>query len=161
MKRKLNQLASVLAESANWTWWAGKFPVGFQLEFDTSITNISIEKSAVDRIALAFYNLSSVTFVERGFAEKGWAYQLNSGQISSLEMTDKACGFNRKKLLTEMEKEAVKSNTIYGGKPNGIAFKTAKVQFGFWAGNTGILVASESVKLFGMEGEILVESLQI
>ena len=159
MKTIMNQLSTALASGA-WTWWAAKYPLVFQIEFDhTLVQTRGFEHQG--KIALAFHGLSSVSFLERGAITKGWAYALNANKIEGFEVTPEAMFFNDQHCFDEMLKEAFKTDVVYGASPQGIAFKTAKLRFGFWAGNVGVLIAASALKLFDMHGEISLGELEI
>ena len=154
MKQIYESLAFALSNQAEWTWWAAKFPVAFQVEFNTNLLDCDASDTEHKKIAVGFYGLTSVNFLERGYCEKGWIYKFNSDEIESFKMSENTCVFNQSNKIEEIKKEASKITTVYGGEAHGISFKTSAIKFGFWAGNVGVLVGAKEMKIFGENGEI-------
>jgi len=160
MKQIYERLAQAIAETGTWSWWAAKLPLAFQLEFDNTL----VDTGTADyqgKVALAFYGLSSVSFLNRDLTPKEWAYQLNANKLDGFEMDIATFAFGGDALAKDMLESAQKVDVFYGASAQGTAFKTAQIQFGFWAAEVGVLVAAESVRLYSMAGEIQLANVKL
>lgn len=160
METKLNQLAKSLSTTGQWTWWAAKFPVALQLEFDHAQLYFGERCEPLkpsNKVALAFYKPISVTFLQRGEVEDNWAIKLSADMINGFHMTSEMSGFNDYLLFRKLLKEASQLDNSFGCEPLSKAFREANIQFGFWAGKVGVILAAESMRIFNLDGEIALD----
>jgi len=155
MKRNLDQLANVISTQGQWTWWAAKFPVAIQFEFNQTSLYFGDRTPLAPstKIALAFYKPISVVFISKGLVAPHWELKLGSDIIEHFDMTTGGCGFNNHSLFAKMISEITHQEIAYGCEFNTQILRNAPLKFGFWAGNVGVLLAAESMRLFNLEGE--------
>ena len=162
MKSALNSLSQSIASTGKWTWWAAKYPVAFQLEFDNTALyfgerDLPLKPSY--KLALAFYKPASIAFLQKGALEKNWALKLRSDQIDGFDIDKAYCGFNQGKLFRELLFQSTTVECAFGCDPLSKAFRDAPIQFGFFAGQVGVLLAAESMRLYNLDGEIAMDDI--
>ncbi len=157
MKKTPTQtLAYAISDVGLWTWWTTDSTKSVQLEFDRAMLFIDNPENKVtpsNRLALRFVNPKSVTLLykkESGLP-KNWLELFEKDKLEPFSVDYEHFSFDREqvnKILTSADS----SETVIGG--NYKDYSNGVSQLGFWAGEVGIVIVADSMKIVSHSGQI-------
>lgn len=154
-------LASAIADVGYWSWWAAKIPDFVQIEFGwTQLWSSPIQVGAppTNQIALKFKAPQSIVFLTHKNAPhdfpKNWPDLLHEDKLEAPSIDYDHFTFTDTNIMREILKDASHINLYHGINPQEPSFWDCKIKLAFWAGNTGFMIAAESLTLVNREGEI-------
>jgi hypothetical protein len=157
----LETLASAIYDVGYWSWWTSDLPAIFQVEFNGTHLYFPPEDKAKPpsgQIAIQFRNLKSVSFLTRQKFQiemaYNWEEQLQNDEIEPFTCEESYFTFNDIVLMKQMIDEAKSIKTIYGYNPKNSSFQFEKARLVFWAGNAGLAISGEEMRLLNKDGWI-------
>lgn len=159
-KTPLQTLEYAISDVGLWTWWTTDSNKSVQLEFDRTMLFIENEENKVqpsNRIALRFINPISVTLLykKENKLPANWLELFENDKLEPFSVDYENFSFEQSE-ISEILKSADKTETIIGDK-----FINAKnkVQLGFWAGEIGIVIVADTMKIVSHSGQIELENI--
>ncbi|MCG6191537.1 hypothetical protein [Maribellus maritimus] len=157
-KTPLEILAYAISDAGLWTWWAEKFPNTLQLEFNGTMLYFqpkSTNQPPPNQIALQFKEPKSVTVIRKKECSlsDNWLDDFHADKLEPFGINYEYFSFSTKEIKDIIE-QADESKTIFGAKLNENELSNYNVRLGFWAGEVGLVVLADAMKIMSHDGEI-------
>ena len=159
----LDILAYAISDAGLWSWCVPNFPDGIQLEFDRTMLHFepkSPERPPLNKIAIRFIKPKSVLLLRNYgcFLAEEWIHDFHSDKLRPFGINSRHFSFEVESIRSMIEK-ADKRKTFFGEELNDSILLNSAVKIGFWAGEVGIVVVAEDMKILTHEGELQLEEI--
>lgn len=159
----LELLAHAISDVGYWNWWTAELPELLQVEFGRVQLYLPSENQSAPHsmVALQFRNPTSISFLTRIQGEEThlWHEGLHEEKMDGPNITWDAFSFTHHEQMTAILDDAQVITTIHGYSPKDAAFLNEKYKLVFWAGNFGLAVAAQDMKILTHVGEIALHRL--
>lgn len=157
-KSPIGILEYAISDVGLWTWWATDSTKYVQLEFDRTMLLLSEptnEKAASNKLAIQFKSPVSVTILTKKESKlpNDWLTLFNEDKLEPFQIDYEFFSFDSKR-IKEIMQLSDESQTIMGDKYANVSDIENKNQLGFWAGEIGLVVVSDTMKIVSHSGEI-------
>jgi len=157
-KTPLHTLEYAISDVGIWTWWATDSTKYVQLEFDRTMLLLSEatnEKPPSNKLAIQFKSPITAIIMTKKESKlpDNWLSLFNEDKLEPFQVDYEYFSFDSKQ-IKEMMELSDDSHTIFGDNYENIADIEEKVQLGFWAGEIGLVVVADSMKIVSHLGEI-------
>ncbi|MCB0762938.1 MAG: hypothetical protein KDC12_15540 [Flavobacteriales bacterium] len=159
----LDILAYAISDVGLWTWWAERFPDIFQLEFNRTMLYFepkSPDQPPPNQIAIQFKQPKSVTILKKkDFSlSDNWLDDFHNDKLEPFGIDYEYFSFSSKG-INDIVDQADKSETVFGEKLNDEVLSNCNAGLGFWAGEVGIIVLADTMRIMTQEGEIMLDQI--
>lgn len=153
-KTPIQKLEYAISDVGLWTWWTTN-DKSVQLEFDRTMLNIDDQENREipsHRIALRFVNPKSVTLLYKKESKlpKDWIELFEKDKLKPFTVDYENFSFDNLE-ISKILKSADHTETIIGKK---YSETTGLSTLGFWAGEIGIVIIADTMKIVSHAGEI-------
>ncbi|MEP2668613.1 MAG: hypothetical protein ABJH04_06455 [Cyclobacteriaceae bacterium] len=159
----LELLASAISDVGYWNWWTAELPELVQVEFGRVQLYLPSENQSAphNMVALQFRNPTSISFLTRiqGDDTHLWHEALHEEKMEGPNITWDAFSFTHQEQMTAILEDAQVITTIHGYSPKDDVFLKEKYKLVFWAGNFGMAIAAQDIKILAHTGEIALQGL--
>lgn len=160
VKTPLQTLEYAISDIGIWTWWTTDTNKSVQIEFDRTMLFIEKEENKEqpsNKIALRFLNPISVTvlYKKENKLPNNWLELFENDKLEPFSVDYEYFSFEHNEII-EILKSADKTETIIGEKYTN---SNNKVELGFWAGEIGIIIVADTMKIFSHYGQIELEKI--
>jgi len=154
----LELLASAISDVGYWNWWTAELGELMQVELGRIQLYIPSDNESAphNTLALQFRNPTSISFLTRiaGDDTHLWHEALHEDKMEGPNIIWNAFSFTDHEKMAEIIEDAQTIKTIHGYSPKDAAFLNEKYKLVFWAGNFGLAVAAQDMKIVTHAGEI-------
>ena len=156
----LEILGNAISDVGYWSWWTTNLPKVIQIEFGgTQLYFPPSDNSQPPntQIAIQFRNPKTISFITREELksdDKNWFDDLHNDKMEPPTCSHGEFTFTDQTLMTQIFNDAKTINTIHGYSPKDSLFQTEKYKLAFWAGDYGLAVSSEEIRLLTKVGDI-------
>lgn len=164
MTTDLDILASSISEVGHWRFWDANLPSVFQIEFGcTTLYQRSADpdKPPFDIIALNFTDLLNVSFLKFSTELGGnWIEEFHEDIINCFHINQDSFCFNDNEMMEDLCKEADEVTLFHGSSLDDGEVKNGKYKLAFSAGEAGLIVVSDTLRIFGQGREIPLDQIK-
>jgi len=157
-RTSLDILEYAISDAGLWTWWTEEFPDVIQLEFNRTMLYFepkSPDRSPSNQIAIQFRSPKSVTVLKKQNCSlsNNWLEDFHADKLEPFGIDYENFSFSSKE-ITAIVQQADVTDTIFGAKLNDEEILKSNVSLAFWAGEIGIVIIADSMKILTHDGEI-------
>jgi hypothetical protein len=163
----LNILTNSICDVGCWNWWTQALPDLFQIEFggiQLYFPSDDILLPPSSSIAIQFKGPKSISFLTKKNDNKInnelWYNLLANDKIGPFTCSHDQFTFTSDILISEILNEAKSTETIHGYKPNHNQFINEKFKLAFWAGEYGLAISCDEIRLLSQKGIIELNMIQ-
>ncbi|HNT20177.1 MAG TPA: hypothetical protein PKL70_07105 [Saprospiraceae bacterium] len=163
--QKLEILGDSISDVGYWSWWTTDLPKVIQIEFGgTQLYFPPSDNSQPpnSQIAIQFINPKSISFLTREELksdDENWFDDLHNDKMGPPTCSHGEFTFTDQSLMTEIINDAKTIKTIHGYSPKDNLFQTETYKLVFWAGDYGVAVSSDEIRLLTKDGEIKLDQI--
>jgi hypothetical protein len=154
-KTPIQILEYAISDAGLWTWWATDANKSVQLEFDRAMLFIEKESNREQpshKLALRFISPESVTLLYKKESKlpSDWLELFKKDKLEPFSVDYQHFSFEHNEIY-KIFKSADRTETIIGQKYSN---NDNKKGLGFWAGEVGIIVVADTMKIVSHSGQI-------
>lgn len=159
----LEILAYAISDGGLWTWWAAEFPYFLQLEFTRTMLYFepkSADQPPPNQIAIQFNKPKSVTVLKTHnctLSDK-WLDDFYADKLKPFGIDYEYFSFSPSD-FKEIVEQADVIEKVFGVQLNEAELLNNTVGLGFWAGDVGIVVLAETMRIITHDGEISIDQI--
>jgi hypothetical protein len=163
-KIPIETLEYAISDVGLWTWWATDSLKYIQLEFDRTMLLLSEpteEQPPSNRLAIQFKSpLSAIILTKKDSKlPTNWLTLFHEDKLEPFQIDYEYFSFDPTR-IDEIMQLCDSSKVIFGASYEDITDLNNKVKLGFWAGEIGLVVVADTMKMVSHSGEIKLNEIQ-
>lgn len=155
-----------IADVGYWSWWIGGLPAFFQIEFggvQLYFPPLAPNEAPSSRLAFQFRHPLSVSFLTRQTGDEtpqsDWVRALHEDALEMPTCDREAFALEDETQMRSMLQTAENIETLHGCSPDDAAFFAAPARLVFWAGDYGLAIAAEELRLLSQQGQVALDEI--